>query len=474
MNVLHLKTRGTKGAGLPRKRFALRASTRGGEGEVSRGQIQKTGRVQDELRGYERRRGTESIQVANNPPSYMFDVAAEAAQSGGNKGLMTALVFGAVGAASVGAKLFQKGSRTYDDNVGEEYDSWTSEGVLEYYWGEHIHLGYYNEEELAKGWKKKDFKEAKYDFIEEMLKWSEAKDPKNILDVGCGIGGTSRYLAKKFPEAKVTGITISEMQVKRATELAREQGLTNVEFKLVNALDMSFDDDQFDLVWGCESGEHMPDKKKYVEEMTRVLAPGGHLAIATWCQRHSEEGKNPLTEEEKNDLQFLYDEWAHPYFISIQDYDNILNETGHFDKVQSNDWTVPTIASWRHSIWVGVVDPWIVVRKGPVVWYKTVREIVTLERMHRAFASGLMQYGMIKGTKKAATNVASATSSTTASSSVDNLKWVGETSNDSSPASSASSSVDELRWIGETSNDSSPKSASASPVDELRWIGEEA
>lgn len=42
----------------------------------------------------------------------------------------------------------------------------------------------------------------------------------------------------------------------------------------MNALAMEFEDDSFDLVWACESGEHMPDKKAYVEEMTRVLKPG--------------------------------------------------------------------------------------------------------------------------------------------------------------------------------------------------------
>ena len=42
----------------------------------------------------------------------------------------------------------------------------------------------------------------------------------------------------------------------------------------MNALAMDFEEDTFDLVWACESGEHMPDKKKYVEEMTRVLKPG--------------------------------------------------------------------------------------------------------------------------------------------------------------------------------------------------------
>ena len=41
-------------------------------------------------------------------------------------------------------KIFDTPSRTYKENVGDEYDSWTDDGVLEYYWGEHIHLGYYS------------------------------------------------------------------------------------------------------------------------------------------------------------------------------------------------------------------------------------------------------------------------------------------------------------------------------------------
>lgn len=79
------------------------------------------------------------------------------------------------------------------------------DGILEYYWGEHIHLGYYTEEERAQGYKKKDFKQAKFDFVDEMLRWSGASSPSRILDVGCGIGGTSRHLAAKFPSAQVQG-----------------------------------------------------------------------------------------------------------------------------------------------------------------------------------------------------------------------------------------------------------------------------
>ena len=87
-------------------------------------------------------------------------------------------------------------SRIYDreaNTVGREYDAWTSEGVLEYYWGEHIHLGWY-EEGQRKGpfYGGKDFIEAKYDFTEKMLEFSKTDMPAKVLDVGCGIGGTSR------------------------------------------------------------------------------------------------------------------------------------------------------------------------------------------------------------------------------------------------------------------------------------------
>lgn len=298
-------------------------------------------------------------------------------------------------------KVVNRGSRKYDGNVGDEYDAWTQEGILEHYWGEHIHLGYYTDEERQPGffaWGKKDFKEAKYDFIDEMLKWSGADSPKTILDVGCGFGGTSRRLAAKFQDAKVEGITLSPEQVKRGTELAVERGLGNVSFQVMDALAMEWPDESFDLVWACECGEHMPDKRKYVEEMVRVLKPGGTLVIACWCQR--EEGNRAFSQKDKDDLQFLYDEWAHPFFISKEEFVRLMDGTGKLDGSSCEDWCEQTLPSWRQSIWVGVESPWYVIFKlNPFIWWKVVREIITLERMHQAFASGLMEYGMMKATK---------------------------------------------------------------------------
>jgi MPBQ/MSBQ methyltransferase len=170
---------------------------------------------------------------------------------------------------------------------------------------------------MKAGYKKKNFIQAKYDFIDEMMKLGsidtipstiQPDDEIKVLDVGCGVGGTSRYLAKALgDQAEVTGITLSPNQVKRATELAVEQNVNNAKFTVMNALEMEFEDNSFDVVWACESGEHMPDKEAYINEMMRVLKPGGKFVMATWCQRDDRDV--PFDDKDKKDLKFLYEEW---------------------------------------------------------------------------------------------------------------------------------------------------------------------
>eukprot|EP00441_Pelagodinium_beii_P014568 CAMPEP_0197660546 /NCGR_PEP_ID=MMETSP1338-20131121/50911_1 /TAXON_ID=43686 ORGANISM="Pelagodinium beii, Strain RCC1491" /NCGR_SAMPLE_ID=MMETSP1338 /ASSEMBLY_ACC=CAM_ASM_000754 /LENGTH=436 /DNA_ID=CAMNT_0043237915 /DNA_START=43 /DNA_END=1349 /DNA_ORIENTATION=+ len=341
------------------------------------------------------------------------------AESVGMKGL--AVNVGA-GVAAVGflkvlmSKIhnwFKTPKRPYGSgSVGDAYDEWTREGVLEHYWGEHIHMGSYHPMEKQSGYRKKDgfvlallratfghlknFKESKIDFVYEMIEWSGAKTPKKILDVGCGIGGTSRILAKKFPDAEVLGITLSPQQVERATGLAKEQGLSNVRFEVMNALEMQYEDNTYDLVYGCESGEHMPDKKRYIEEMTRVLKPGGNLVAATWCER---DPVPMFTQEERDTLDFLYAEWSHPYFISLSKYKDFMTGTGALTKVETADWSEQTLPAWRHSIWVGAWSPWYWLKislRRPASFLGFLREVYTLEQYHKSMVSGLMVYGMMR------------------------------------------------------------------------------
>ena len=79
-------------------------------------------------------------------------------------------------------------------------------------------------------------------------------------------------------------------------------------------------------------------------------------------------------------------------------------------EVKTEDWNEQTIASWRHSVWVGVYDPRGFIFK-PNKYLKCVRDAYCLERMHRAFDRGLMQYGMFAATKKVASTPSGSASS---------------------------------------------------------------
>ena len=162
-------------------------------------------------------------------------------------------------------------SRKYEsiNSVASSYDSWTNDRLLENLWGEHIHLGFYEKPRL-----KKDFRKAKIDFVHELVYWSGInKLPKGsrILDVGCGIGGSSRILSDYYG-FDVVGISISQEQIKRANELTTNSDFCR--FEVMNALDLKFDKGSFDGVWSVEAGPHIFDKQTFADEMLRVLRPG--------------------------------------------------------------------------------------------------------------------------------------------------------------------------------------------------------
>jgi cyclopropane fatty-acyl-phospholipid synthase-like methyltransferase len=116
------------------------------------------------------------------------------------------------------------------------------------------------------------------DFVGKLLKLDEEK-PLKILDAGCGIGGTSIYLAEKYPYIKFTGITITPPQKELAIKFARERNISNVSFMIKNYLETDFPDNHFDGIFALESTSYASSKKKFVQEMYRILKPGGRLVV---------------------------------------------------------------------------------------------------------------------------------------------------------------------------------------------------
>ena len=288
--------------------------------------------------------------------------------------------------------IWRNSARKYisSSTVASAYDAWTQDKLLERLWGEHIHLGYY-----SSGKNNIDFREAKEQFVHELVKWGDLdKLPKGsrVLDVGCGIGGSSRILAKHYG-FNVTGITISPAQVKRARELTPE-GL-NCNFQVMDALNLRFEDGSFDAIWSVEAGAHMNDKKKFADEMLRTLRPGGYLALADWNSRDFRQ--YPPSFVEKLVIKQLLEQWVHPHFTSIHEFHNILrNNKNSAGRVFSENWNFYTNPSWYDSIIEGIRRPLTILNLGPIAIVKSIREIPTILLMNWAFRKGLMQFGVYK------------------------------------------------------------------------------
>lgn len=139
--------------------------------------------------------------------------------------------------------------------------------------------------------------------IDLLLERSQLPTGSQVLDVGCGIGGTSRYLAKN-KGCTVNGITISGQQVKLARELTAKEaspkegkleksgftrlGNGSVRFVELDAEKMGdfFNESDtkmtFDCIWISEAMSHLPDKGLFFRNASMLLNGGGKLVVADW------------------------------------------------------------------------------------------------------------------------------------------------------------------------------------------------
>lgn len=300
------------------------------------------------------------------------------------------LIAGAAGATAL--LIWLRRDRRYEsaDSVAAAYDAWTEDRLLERLWGDHVHLGHYGEPPRSV-----DFRQAKEAFVHELVRWSgldRLPPGSRVLDVGCGIGGSARILARDYG-FEVLGVSISPAQIRRATELTPE-GLS-CRFEVMDALALTLPDQHFDAVWTVEAGPHMPDKQRFADELLRVLRPGGCLAVADWNRRDPVDGA--MNGVESWVMRQLLHQWAHPEFASIRGFAANLEASPHRrGSISTGDWNQATLPSWIDSILEGVRRPGAVLGLGPKAVIQGLRETPTLLLMHWAFATGLMQFGVFR------------------------------------------------------------------------------
>ena len=305
----------------------------------------------------------------------------------------------AVAAAASAGLLWQRHNRRYASSasVAAAYDRWTEDQLLERLWGEHIHLGYYGPASTDT-----DFREAKAAFVHELVRWSgldQLPPGSRVLDVGCGIGGSARILAREYG-LEVLGISISPAQIARARALTPST-LRHCRFAVMDALALELEDGSFDAVWSVEACPHMPDKHRYSDELLRVLKPGVQLAVAYWNRRDPADGA--MSRRERWVMRQLLEQWAHPEFASIRSLQANLEHSPWAAglEVETDDWSRATQPSWIASILEGIRRPGAVLTLGPRAVLQGLRETPTILLMDWAFRSGLMQFGVFRGRKPA-------------------------------------------------------------------------
>lgn len=123
-----------------------------------------------------------------------------------------------------------------------------------------------------------------------------ALEGKKILDAGCGVGGTDIYLAQKY-NVEILGVDKEPYMTSEAEKLLSKQQRPlkgRVRFQTLQAPTSlrEFPDNTFDLVYSKEMLYHVPveNKQQYVNEMFRVLKPGGILVTADWHSHADELG----------------------------------------------------------------------------------------------------------------------------------------------------------------------------------------
>jgi len=199
-------------------------------------------------------------------------------------------------------------------------------------WGRHIHHGLWHGDETPAV--------AAQQLTDTLCDLAQIERGQSVLDVGCGMGGSSIHLARQLGCA-VTGVTLSQVQRTWASTTARWRGVAErTRFLRQDAETLSIPEGTFDRVWSIECTEHLFDKPEFFRNVARWLKPGGRVAICAWL---AGDGL-----EDAGRAQLVYDVcegFVCPSLGSFDDYRGWMEEAG-LQVETTRDWTDQVAQTW--------------------------------------------------------------------------------------------------------------------------------
>ncbi len=221
---------------------------------------------------------------------------------------------------------------------------------------------------------------------------------ERVLDAGCGVGGSSLWLAAQC-RVDVVGITLAARQVAKARSYAAQRGLADrVRFDQADFTATPFPDASFDVVWAVESLCHAPRKADFYQEAARLLRPGGRVVVADFVR-----AARPLDQTGERLLHEWLDGWAVPDIDTPGEHHAHLAAAGFADP-RLDDVTVHTRPSlrrlYRMAYWT---YPLAVL--GRVTGIRSAVQhgnVIASLRQYQALQHGAWFYSILSATKPAA------------------------------------------------------------------------
>ena len=216
-----------------------------------------------------------------------------------------------------------------------------------------------------------------------------------VLDAGCGIGGSSLWLAKNIG-CNVTGISLSAKQVQTANNLAQVENLQSLAiFEQQDFTATHYKAESFDVIWAIESVCHAGDKSKFINEAYRLLKKGGRLIVADFFKREN------LAEKEAALIKQWANGWAIADFATIENFTEQLNNAGFYN-TNIEDATAKIIPSAKRlyrAYFPGVVGGVLyrLFNPKPTIYGK--KNIDTAYLQYKALKQNLWTYNIVLAEK---------------------------------------------------------------------------